>query len=52
MTRKPLKTGQWVRMKRGKNKGDLCKVHGIHEGGAKAWIQLVPRLVRAIGVII
>ena len=43
MKRRPLKPGQWVRIKRGVLKGDLARVLGIYEGGSKAFIQAVPR---------
>eukprot|EP00968_Pinguiococcus_pyrenoidosus_P026203 scaffold7060_cov280-Pinguiococcus_pyrenoidosus.AAC.8 len=42
--RKPLRNGRWIRMKRGIYKGDLAKVLEVLEGGAKALVQLVPRL--------
>lgn len=41
--KKPLKAGDWVRLKRGVLKGDLARILGIFEGGAKAFIQAVPR---------
>jgi transcription elongation factor SPT5 len=41
---KPLKTGQWVRFKRGLYKGDLCRVIAILEGGSKVVIEMVPRI--------
>ena len=43
VTKKPLKEGQWIRLKRGQLKGDLARVVAILEGGAKAMIQAVPR---------
>jgi transcription elongation factor SPT5 len=41
--KKPIKEGQWVRIKRGPLKGDLARVVGLFEGGSKAFIQAVPR---------
>ena len=41
--KKPLKEGQWVRLKRGPLKGDLARILGLFEGGSKAFIQAVPR---------
>jgi len=41
--RKPIKEGQWCRMKRGPLKGDLVKVVRVLEGGTRAFIQAVPR---------
>lgn len=40
---KPIKEGQWVRLKRGPLKGDLARVISLFEGGSKAFIQVVPR---------
>ena len=42
--KKPLKSNQWVRMKRGPLKGDLAKVLSVSEGGESAVIQAVPRI--------
>uniref|UniRef100_A0A7S1XNW4 KOW domain-containing protein n=1 Tax=Phaeomonas parva TaxID=124430 RepID=A0A7S1XNW4_9STRA len=42
--KKPLREGQWVRLKRGVYKGDLAKVLEMVDGGSKALVQLVPRL--------
>lgn len=41
--KKPIKEGQWVRLKRGALKGDLARVIGLFEGGSKAFVQVVPR---------
>ncbi len=41
--KKPLRIGQWVRIKQGVLKGDLARVVNIFEGGARAFIQAVPR---------
>jgi len=41
--KKPIKEGQWVRIKRGPLKGDLARIVGLFEGGSKAFIQAVPR---------
>ena len=43
MQRKPLKIGQFVRIKRGPLKGDLAKILLLHEGDNRAVIQAVPR---------
>lgn len=43
VTKKPLKIGQWVRLKRSVLKGDLARVVDVLEGGAKVLIQAVPR---------
>jgi transcription elongation factor SPT5 len=42
--KRPLKAGQWVRIKRGELKGDLAKVLSLNEGGETAVIQAVPRI--------
>ena len=42
-TKKPLKEGQWCRLRRGPLKGDLAKVLRVIEGGDMALIQAVPR---------
>jgi transcription elongation factor SPT5 len=44
MTKKPLKLGQWVRLKRGPMKGDLARIVKLFDGGEKAFIQAVPRI--------
>jgi transcription elongation factor SPT5 len=41
--KKPIKEGQWCRMRRGPNKGDLARVLRLLEGGTRALVQLVPR---------
>ena len=41
--KKPIKEGQWVRLKRGPLKGDLARIVTLFEGGSKAFIQAVPR---------
>ena len=41
--KRPLKEGQFVRIKRGPLKGDLAKVVLVYEGSSKAVIQAVPR---------
>lgn len=41
--KKPLKAGQWCRLRRGPLKGDLCKIIDVYEGGSKAFIMAVPR---------
>ena len=41
--KKPLKSGQFVRIRRGPLKGDLAKILLLHEGDNKAIIQAVPR---------
>jgi transcription elongation factor SPT5 len=43
VTKKPMKKGQWVRLKRGPLKGDLARVVDILDGGAKAIVQAIPR---------
>jgi transcription elongation factor SPT5 len=43
VVKKPIKDGQWVRIKRGPLKGDLARVVGLFEGGSKAFVQAVPR---------
>jgi transcription elongation factor SPT5 len=43
VTKKPLRLGQLVRIKRGVLKGDLCKVVDLIDGGESAFIQAVPR---------
>lgn len=43
VTKKPLKLGQLVRMKRGVLKGDLCKVVDLLDGGESTFVQAVPR---------
>ena len=43
VTKKPLKMGQWVRLKRGPLKGDLARVVDILDSGAKAIVQAIPR---------
>lgn len=40
---KPLREGQWARLRRGPCKGDLCKVVRVFNGGEKAFVQMVPR---------
>jgi transcription elongation factor SPT5 len=41
---KPLSRLQFVRMRRGVNKGDLARVLEIFDGGEKVMVQIVPRL--------
>lgn len=41
--KRPLKEGQYVRLRRGEMKGDLAKILRLLEGGSKAVIQVVPR---------
>ena len=41
--KKPLKMGQFVRVRRGPLKGDLAKVIMLLEGASRAIIQAVPR---------
>ena len=43
VTKKPIKEGQWSRLRRGPNKGDLARVLRLLEGGTRALIQVVPR---------
>lgn len=45
--RKPkseLKLGAWVRLKRGKYKGDLAQIQELSESNDKAQIKIIPRL--------
>lgn len=44
MKKKPIREGQWVRMRRGLYKGDLARVVALFDGGEKAFVQVVPRL--------
>ena len=43
ISKKPLRVGQFVRMKRGVLKGDLVQICELFEGGTKAMIKAVPR---------
>ena len=43
VTKRPLKVGQFVRIKRGVLKGDLVQICELFEGGTKAMIKAVPR---------
>jgi transcription elongation factor len=45
ITKKPLKPGQYIRIKRGVLKGDLARIVNIFDGETKALIQAVPRLL-------
>ena len=47
--KKPIKEGQWCRMRRGPNKGDLARVLRMLEGGTRALIQVVPRPDYSLG---
>ena len=44
ITKKPLKAGQYIRIKRGVLKGDLARIVNVFDGETKALIQAVPRL--------
>jgi len=41
--KKPLVTGQWVRLRRGALKGDLAQVVTLFDGGSRVIIKAVPR---------
>jgi transcription elongation factor SPT5 len=41
--KKPIKEGQWCRLRRGPNKGDLARVLRLLEGGTRGLVQVVPR---------
>eukprot|EP00599_Poterioochromonas_sp_BG-1_P011272 CAMPEP_0173156230 /NCGR_PEP_ID=MMETSP1105-20130129/14646_1 /TAXON_ID=2985 /ORGANISM="Ochromonas sp., Strain BG-1" /LENGTH=1165 /DNA_ID=CAMNT_0014072945 /DNA_START=63 /DNA_END=3557 /DNA_ORIENTATION=+ len=43
--KKPLKPGDYIRIKRGVLKGDLARVIDVFDGETKALIQAVPRIV-------
>ena len=40
----PLRPGVWVRVKRGKYKGDLAQIVDVAENNASAWVKLIPRI--------
>ena len=40
---KPLREGQWVRLRRGPLKGDLAKIVELMDAGARAFVMAVPR---------
>ena len=41
--KKPLKVGQWVRLRRGPLRGDLARVVDLLEGGERAFVMAMPR---------
>lgn len=41
--KKPLRVGQWVRLRRGPLRGDLARIVDLLEGGARAFVMAVPR---------
>eukprot|EP00605_Chrysophyceae_sp_TOSAG23-4_P002419 GSChrysophyteH1.ASY1.ANO1.2678.1 assembled CDS len=41
--KKPLREGQWVRLRRGPLRGDLARIVEILEGGSRAFVMAVPR---------
>jgi len=43
VSKKPLRVGQWVRLRRGPLRGDLARIVDLLEGGARAFVMAVPR---------